>query len=175
MHFCSALPPHPQPFSPTTRASTTRSRRGGEGSQNEGVRSHRTEKTRFLRAGGCIDFSQLAISRTHFSRFHQRTESPMANDTQLNIASLKPAVFRMSLRSGVWGLSEGAMSMRTSFGSALPLVRCAFLDFSLFVITPREPPWPCPSARREFIQHGYESIRIWARICPRHRGCSSVG
>ena len=29
------LPPHPQPFSPATRASTTRSRRGGEGSPNE--------------------------------------------------------------------------------------------------------------------------------------------
>ncbi len=31
---CREQPPHPQPFSPTTRASTTRSRRGGEGSQN---------------------------------------------------------------------------------------------------------------------------------------------
>ncbi|WP_390621071.1 endonuclease domain-containing protein [Stieleria neptunia] len=62
MHFCSTLPPHPQPFSPTTRASTTRSRRGGEGSQNERVRSHRTEKTRFLRAVGCIDLSEFANS-----------------------------------------------------------------------------------------------------------------
>ena len=35
MSGCSELPPHPQPFSPTTRASTTRSGRGGEGSQNE--------------------------------------------------------------------------------------------------------------------------------------------
>ncbi len=31
----SEPPPHPQPFSPAARASTTRPRRGGEGSQNE--------------------------------------------------------------------------------------------------------------------------------------------
>ena len=35
MSVTRSSPPHPQPFSPATKASTTRPRRGGEGSQNK--------------------------------------------------------------------------------------------------------------------------------------------
>ncbi|WP_407699831.1 DUF1501 domain-containing protein [Stieleria sedimenti] len=36
------------------------------------------------RRRSCIDFSQLAISRTRFSRFHRRAESPAANYTRFH-------------------------------------------------------------------------------------------
>ncbi len=57
-----SVPPHPQPFSPTTRASTTRPRRRGEGSGNNFCHAHRPQFERSVRAIGCIVRTQLAVS-----------------------------------------------------------------------------------------------------------------
>ena len=73
MSASSSVPPHPQPFSPATKASTTRPRRGGEGSQNESWFT--TPIARSSGFFGASDASTYASSRNRFGALFSKSRT----------------------------------------------------------------------------------------------------